>query len=650
MNQRSILLPIFLFFVLLSFPIFAVQSWTVEQGQQYTSDYSYLKINENTYSISDISNADIVTTSGGTCTFQCRQKFDNPSNVSADNYNCIGVIDGDLYQLSSGCDNLDYTYPEITTTSSTNQYLCIRNFEKQTMSRVNLTWSKVSTYVCNLTIYDRETQNMTTSYITRSPVNPVPSNDLTFLWDTGTNATIEYVYLLHEPTQWTAHYRFLVYPKTDHSLIIPAGDFTRSGKYSYNVTSCQGTSAINTSTWFNCAVCSGWFNTTDNTSSSQTCLHGLAYPIQSAITQTPITKPVNVSASIISVDIIGHPAIFDDVWNMPHVTLNEIVTIKTVIKNNGTDLYNYYIGQSFGRLTNWCDRMCYADCGNDIPITPALYGQPDCDYIRTGTMSPDQITINTRKFKFRDDFFTYAILGYPDYLIPSMTTAIYYAPYLDLNSSYDKILGFNVYIDTNKINISHVRTIPTSVLALIDDVTFTWWTSVNSSTILTIYNPDGSFHSRYTTDTSLGVDRHYVTRGKNLFSRAGNYSYNVTSCLNEPDYECQSQASSFIVIIQDEYGENQNAQDQLGNLFKPLGISATLGLYLFSFIISLITAGIIIYKTGKEFFGLISFIGLLSVFSLMGWFPFWFLVLFVIVLLLYIVNIARQHMLGTKGG
>jgi hypothetical protein len=626
-------------FVLFSSVGFSL-TWTTEQSMSNAAAGlpHFFDLDTNTYSTSSSIDYDLALHNiGGFCKLICRESWEDPTNLSKDNYGCMKITTGDNYQLSSVSASTLFLEPNvynyIQTGGTTTYYLYVRNYEKQSFSRVNVTMTYGSQ--CYPTVIKHyETSDMAmTPYVT-TPSTPVLGNDLTFTWDTTVNASAVSLYV-KVPSGTESFSPYDHSNQVDHSIVLSGAAFTEAGLYYFNVTSCQG-DYLNIGTWTNCAVCSGTFNSVTNVSSTQTCISGLASPILPPVVIPPnyTTPPTGTDAKIISVNA-----------SVTKVPIGYEVLLTTLVQNNGSSNYNFYLGQSIGLNSTgvFCNRDCYVDCQMG-KIDPVInYGTYQCDYLRTETTHSGQTVILTRKYLFRSDFFT---SGFYD-----IVTAIYPNAYMTPSDAYDidwKISYFNV---TNVApTMSNLRTIPalTTYVAGQTDVTFAWWTNMNSSTILEIRNPDGSFKSRFTGDNieNTGVTAHYVTRGGVGFKN-GTYTYIATSCLTIPPYECVTQNSTVTFVKDDQTDELPNVvnpvKEWLGQL---LGIPADLVLAFLGLVISVIVSVYAGYKTQDGRVVAIVMTVMILLFTIMTWIPIWILIIFVIIAAFIVTKWGKELFTG----
>lgn len=643
--QKS--LPVIVLFIL-SFMLFSsisfAATWTSESATTNTNVGlpHFFDLDTNTYSanVGDVPNYDLaIYQTGGVCRVICHYAFNNPSNISDDNYYCISPIDGDQYQLSSidpsYFDSVDYYE---STSGTTTFYLYVRNYQKQSFSRVNVTITYAGGTCFPSIIKHLETSDMAVSFYTKIPNPPVFSNDLTFTWDSDVNASVGLLYVKYpdgserlQPQDETG--------KVDHSLTLPSGAFGNvTGVYRFNITSCQG-DYLSISTWTNCATCSETYNTVTNTSSGQTCIQSLTSPILPSFILPNGSTPAPPSSFNVSADIISVNA---SVRTLP---IGYEVTLTTLVRNNGSTTWNFYLGQSIGKnsTATYCDRDCYIDCqmGNIDPVIN--YGTYQCDFLSTGNLAVGQTVILTRRFLFKDAFF--------DFGLYDMVTAIYYAAYAP--TSYDRILEIDYFNLTDvPPTITNLRTIPNSnPVAGKDTVIFTWWTSnENTTTVLEIRNPDGSFKSKTTNsapDSTVGVTSHYITKGGVAF-KVGTYTYIATSCQVEYPFLCstQNKTVTFVApVITD--GELPNLVNPIQQwLSELLGIPYDLVLAFLGVVITIAIGIVVGIKTKDGTITVAVMILLLFVFMIINWIPIWLLIIFVILAGFIVAKWGKQIYTG----
>jgi len=610
---------------ILSFVLFSslgfAATWTTESSMSNAAAGlpHFFDLDTNTYSTSSALNYDLaVYTTGGKCRLVCHYAFENPTNTSGDNYYCISFIDGNQYQLSSiDTSYFDSYYSYMETSSTATYYLYVRSYDKKHFSRVNATVTYAGGTCVPTTIKHLETQDMANSFYVKSPNPPHLNNDLTFTWDSSVNASAVALMVgypdgsfLFQPQDDTG--------KVDHTAVLHGANFVANGTYHFNITSCQG-DYFNAATWHNCAICYETYNTNTNTSSGQTCIQSTSLPVLPPVITPPnyTAPPSNTSARIISVNA-----------SVTQIPTGYEVLLTTIVQNNGTANYNFYLGQSIGRNSTgvFCNRDCYVDCqmGKIDPIIN--YGTYQCDYLRTETIHSGQTIILTRKYYFRPDFFVET--GFYD-----IVTAIYSNAYLNPSDAYDvdwKIGYFNV--TTVAPVITNLRTAPalTTYIAGKTDVTFIWNTNYNTSTILEIRNPNGSFKSRFSGDGTIGVRDHSLTRGGIGF-KVGTYTYIATSCQVVYPFECSNQTKTvtFIDELTDE--TNPNVVNPLKEaVAEVLGISYDAALAFLAIIITVIVSAYVGIKAKSGTVTIVLMIALFLMFVIMQWLPWWLLILFTI--------------------
>lgn len=637
-------LPVVLLGFLLLVSVGFAATWTSESATSNTNVGlpHFFNLERNQYSTSVFSDYDLaIYQTGGQCRVICHYAFDNPSNISDDNYYCISPIDGDQYQLST----IDPSYFDATdyyesTAGTTTFYLYVRSYDKAHLSRVNVTMTYAGGTCFPSTIKHLETTDMAVSFYTKTPNPPVYNNDLTFTWDSDVNASVGLLYVKYpdgserlQPQDETG--------KVDHSITLPGASFgNMSGVYRFNITSCHG-NYLSTSTWTNCATCSEAYNTVTNTTSGQTCIQSLTSPILPPFVLPNGSTPAppssfNVSAKIISVNA--------SIRTLP---VGYEVTLTTLVQNNGSSNWIFYLGQSIGdnSTSTFCNRDCYVDCQMGTVDSIINYGTYQCDYLSTNTIHAGQTVILKRRFLFKDSFF--------DTGLKDMITAIYYAPYLSPVDAYDKILNIGYFNITDvPPTITNLRTIPNvNPVAFKDSVIFTWWTSnMNTTTQLEIRNPDGSFKSRTTNsapDSTVGVTSHYITKGGASFKN-GTYLYIATSCQIDPPYLCTSQNKTVTFIIPDETeGELPNVMNPIVNaLSQLLGISYDLVLPFLALIITVISGAVVGIKTKSGQTTVAIMILLLFMFTLIGWMPWWILILFAVMAAFIVAKWGKEIFTG----
>lgn len=145
-------------------------------------------------------------------------------------------------------------------------------------------------------------------------------------------------------------------------------------------------------------------------------VHGIDQFFSSPETRICVEPPPPIYASIISYDF-------------PSEAFQEqIITVKSLVKNTGNTTIKLYYGLSIGDKDTgiWCNRDCYADGLGD--------------YVELPNIEPGGVRIVERKFKLRSDYFA-------PYKYYDVRIAIYDEPYLPFESAIHGIeLNNAIYV------------------------------------------------------------------------------------------------------------------------------------------------------------------------------------------------------------
>lgn len=137
-------------------------------------------------------------------------------------------------------------------------------------------------------------------------------------------------------------------------------------------------------------------------------VHGIDQFFSDPFTQICVEEAPPVYASIIS-------------YNFPSQAYQEqIITVRSVIKNTGNETIKLYYGLSIGDKDTgvWCNRDCYADGLGD--------------YLEIPNIEPGGVRTVERKFRIRSDYFS-------PYRYYDVRIAIYDQPYLPFESAIDRV-------------------------------------------------------------------------------------------------------------------------------------------------------------------------------------------------------------------
>lgn len=315
------------------------------------------------------------------------------------------------------------------------------------------------------------------------------------------------------------------------------------------------------------------------------------------------------------------------------VKQNQIIPIGITIINNYTDnlTRTFYIGLSIGNNDTglFCNRDCYVDCD--------VYNDVSCDYHNVTLHSGQTVTI-TRYYKFLSTKFND---GQSYDVIYSVNTAPYVSPALSL--IYNMYLDYFYIINSWQPIISNQIIIPTGTICRGQNLLFGWNTDINSDTQLSSgYTIDMPYHRSLIENTL----NHEINISGIFLQSSGTFYYDLKSCYNSNNpyiYTCSNYTSSLIVSnceISKPIGE------QAGDLFEGLGIGQTAGLYLFSLIISLVLSLAVLFWTKQMDFGIFVFLIFMTIFAFIGWLPFWFLILEIVIAGLFIMTKLRGAISG----
>jgi len=665
----------------------------------------------------------------------CMQHYVNPSDASQQNYYCMSSITAQQYQSSSGCTN--DTFYDITITAVGDGlhegYYCIRDWNRTTTSRVNLSYSFEPYIGKHLQLCHLDTYDMIASGVIFFPTTPTLLNDFYIRYDTGNNATVASLYywkpdssmqhILHNESEYPN-----IEGMVDHSIMIPASQMNEYGNYIFNLTSCQG-GYDNPSTWHNCASCIGSWNTSSGLTSYDCSLgvtgggglppsaYKTAYLSDiNADTWTPaLGEIVNISVKVTNNDttvktyylgltvggcnrncyqdydlygdyrnvtfypaesvILSREFKFGSAWfdvnesydlkigiydapNLPpseaidsiiipdafsvvaqspnlkaeiisvnasvtQVAVNGLARINILIRNNGTQSYNFYVGLSIGKNDTYvfCNRYCYADCGD-------TKGTAACDYMRTGTIHPGQTVAVSRLFKFDEAFF------YPDNLY-DLAIGVYTAAYVEPAFALDSrmVIGYFNVTERPPCLIRSLQIYPlTDTIDLNQLVRYMWYTSYDCDGRIYWADPGGVVRSIMTTDEWNGTMHTYVLPGTSI-NRPGIWTYWAKSCatITSPfmTASCETSGNKTFTVTSEQGALNvvepvrSAAADWLG---IPYGVT----LAFIAMVIIVAVGGYLAYKTKYHIVPVVAMIVLFLLFVVIGWIPWWILVIIVI--------------------
>jgi hypothetical protein len=217
-------------------------------------------------------------------------------------------------------------------------------------------------------------------------------NPLNFLWATSAfaDSRIYYSYRPNSNATWSSWVSvYNATPDTFHSLVL-GGSYVYYGyQYRYFAYSVSG---------------------------NQTATSDIYYFNVTAVGNTTTTTTTTIPVSECDSAQLGLVKVSDS-----NPALDQDVTIKVYVTNNGSYPCDYYIGLSVGNATSVCNHDCYVDCSGD---------SVNCSYARTGIVHQGTTTYIERTFRMRSEFFD-ANNNY------SLYTAAYGQPYLPAEEALD---------------------------------------------------------------------------------------------------------------------------------------------------------------------------------------------------------------------
>jgi hypothetical protein len=304
------------------------------------------------------------------------------------------------------------------------------------------------------------------------------------------------------------------------------------------------------------------------------------------------------------------------------VAIDGYTTINVLIRNNGTQNYDFYLGLSVGKndTSVFCNRYCYADCGN-------LSGTVICDYGRTGTIHAGQTVNVVRKFKFDSAFF--------DIGLYDLALGVYTAAYLGPSYATDSrmVIGYFNVTERPPCIIRSLQIYPMS--DMIDQnqfVRYLFFTSYDCDGRIYWRDPGGIVRSAATTDTINGTVHEYFLPGVNV-NRPGVWTYYAKSCARvEAPYmnaSCETSGNRTFTVTSD-VGPMNVVDPLRAGVSDALGIPWEYTLAFISMIIIIVVGAYTAYKTKYHIVPVVLMIVLFLMFTLIGWIPWWILVLIVI--------------------
>jgi hypothetical protein len=328
-----------------------------------------------------------------------------------------------------------------------------------------------------------------------------------------------------------------------------------------------------------------------------------------------VSQSSNLNAKIISFNVSAR-----------QVAVDYTGWIDILVMNNGTQNYDFYVGLSIGKNDTgvFCNRWCYADCGvyNDSYQGTAL-----CDYGHTGTIHPGQTVVVRRSFKFDSAFF---LPGLYD-----ISIAVYSAPYLNPSYAFDRRMVIDYFNVTERppCLIRSLQIYPlTDTIDQNQFVRFMWFTTYNCDGRIYWRDPGGVVNSRAATDAWNGTDHEYMLAGTSV-NRPGVWTYWARSCASVTTpymtASCETSANRTFTVTS-EVGPINVMDPVRGAVSDTLGIPYEVTLAFIAMIIIIIVGSVLAWKTKFHIVPVVAMIILFLMFVLIGWIPWWILVLIVI--------------------